>query len=176
MTDPYNPNPQYNPDLGKQPNAGAQPQYGQPSNPYAQQPGYGQPSDPYAQQPGYGQPQYGAPQPQYGQPVDPYAQPGYAPGYGMPQGYNPADPEAPYGRDMYGVPFSDKQKLMAGLLQIFLGGFGVGRFYLGYTGIGIAQIAVTWLTCGLGAIWPLIDGIMMLTGKVPDAQNRPLRD
>lgn len=170
MTDPYNPNPQYGPDLSKQP--GAQPQYGQPA--------YGQPSDPYAQQPqpGYGQPQYGAPQPQYGQPADPYAQqPGYGPApYGMPQGYNPADPEAPYGRDMYGVPFSDKQKLMAGLLQIFLGGFGVGRFYLGYTGIGIAQIAVTWLTCGLGAIWPLIDGIMMLTGKVPDEQGRPLRD
>ncbi|MFE3546154.1 NINE protein [Nocardia sp. NPDC059177] len=177
MTDPYNPNPQYGPDLGKQP--GGQPQYGQPSDPYAQQPqpGYGQPpSDPYAQQPGYGQPQYG--QPQYGQPADPYAQPqpGYAPAYGMPQGYNPADPEAPYGRDMYGVPFSDKQKMMAGLLEIFLGSFGVGRFYLGYTGLGIAQIAVVWLTCGLGAIWPLIDGIMMLTGKVPDAQGRPLRD
>ena len=175
MTDPYNPNPQYGPDLSKPQDSGAHPQYGQPA--------YGQPSDPYAQQPqpGYGQPQYGAPQPQYGQPADPYAQqpqPGYgaAPYGAMPQGYNPNDPEAPYGRDMYGVPFSDKQKLMAGLLQIFLGSFGVGRFYLGYTGLGIAQIAVTWLTCGLGAIWPLIDGIMMLTGKVPDAQGRPLRE
>lgn len=175
MTDPYNPNPQYGPDLSKPQDGGSQPQYGQPA--------YGQPSDPYAQQPqpGYGQPQYGAPQPQYGQPADPYAQqpqPGYgaAPYGAMPQGYNPNDPEAPYGRDMYGVPFSDKQKLMAGLLQIFLGSFGVGRFYLGYTGLDIAQIAVTWLTCGLGAIWPLIDGIMMLTGKVPDAQGRPLRD
>ncbi|MFC9877341.1 NINE protein [Nocardia salmonicida] len=175
MTDPYNPNPQYGPDLSKPQDSGSQPQYGQPA--------YGQPSDPYAQQPqpGYGQPQYGAPQPQYGQPADPYAQqpqPGYgaAPYGAMPQGYNPNDPEAPYGRDMYGVPLSDKQKLMAGLLQIFLGSFGVGRFYLGYTGLGIAQIAVTWLTCGLGAIWPLIDGIMMLTGKVPDAQGRPLRD
>ncbi|WP_410876755.1 NINE protein [Nocardia sp. A7] len=176
MTDPYNPNPQYGPDLNKPHDSGSQPQYGQPA--------YGQPSDPYAQQPqqpGYGQPQYGAPQPQYGQPSDPYAQqpqPGYgaAPYGAMPQGFNPNDPEAPYGRDMYGVPFSDKQKLMAGLLQIFLGSFGVGRFYLGYTGLGIAQIAVTWLTCGIGAIWPLIDGIMMLTGKVPDAQGRPLRD
>ena len=53
--------------------------------------------------------------------------------------------------------------MTAGLLQIFLGSFGVGRFYLGYTGIGVAQIAVTWLTCGLGAIWPLIDAIMILT-------------
>ncbi|WP_336086864.1 TM2 domain-containing protein [Nocardia sp. SSK8] len=173
MTDPYNPNPQYGPDLGKQP---GQPQYGQPADPYAQQPGYGQPSDPYAQQPGYGQPQYG--QPQYGQPADPYAQPqpGYAPAYGMQPGFNPADPEAPYGRDMYGVPYSDKQKMIAGLLQILVGGLGIGRFYLGYTGLGIAQIAVTICTCGLGVIWTLIDGIMMLTGKVPDVQGRPLRD
>ena len=66
---------------------------------------------------------------------------------------------------------------MAGVLQLTLGSFGVGRFYLGYTGIGIAQIAVTWLTCGLGAIWPLIDGVMILVGKVPtDADGIPLKD
>ncbi|MEP9413159.1 TM2 domain-containing protein [Gordonia sp. VNQ95] len=86
--------------------------------------------------------------------------------------------DAPYPFPAVQVPglFSDKSKLTAGLLQLFLGGFGVGRFYLGYTGIGIAQIAVTWLTCGFGAIWPLIDGILMLVGKVPDVNNRPLRD
>jgi TM2 domain-containing membrane protein YozV len=78
--------------------------------------------------------------------------------------------------DAYGRPLSDKSKLTAGLLQILLGSFGVGRFYLGYTGIGIAQIAVTWLTCGLGGIWPLIDGIMIITGKVPDAEGRTLRE
>jgi TM2 domain-containing membrane protein YozV len=84
---------------------------------------------------------------------------------------------SPYGIDpITGMPFSDKSKMTAGLLQIFLGTFGVGRFYTGHTGIAIAQIAVSWLTCGVGAIWPLIDGVMMLTGKVPDAQGRPLRD
>ena len=36
-----------------------------------------------------------------------------------------------------------KSKLAAGLLGIFLGSFGVHRFYLGFIGIGIAQIAVT---------------------------------
>ncbi len=83
---------------------------------------------------------------------------------------------APYGLDAYGRPLSDKSKLTAGLLQIFLGGFGIGRFYLGYTSIGILQIVVTWLTCGLGGIWPLIDGIMIITGKVPDAQGRTLSE
>jgi len=70
-----------------------------------------------------------------------------------------------------------KSKLVAGLLQIFLGSFGVGRFYLGYTGMAVAQILVTWLTCGLGAIWPLIDGIMIITGSVKtDAKGVPLKD
>jgi len=124
---------------------------------------------------GYGPPPggYGAPQ----------QQPPLQQGYGPPPGFNPPpapgmmQPGAPYGVDpMTGMPLSDKSKMTAGLLQIFLGSFGVGRFYLGYTGLGIAQIAVVWLTCGFGSIWTLIDGIMMLTGKVPDAQGRPLRD
>jgi len=83
-------------------------------------------------------------------------------------------PGAPFGVDpMTGMPLSDKSKMTAGLLQIFLGNFGVGRFYLGYTGLGVLQICFAWMTCGL---WPLIDGIMILTGKVPDATGRPLRD
>jgi TM2 domain-containing membrane protein YozV len=77
---------------------------------------------------------------------------------------------------MYGRPLSDKSKLTAGLLGIFLGGFGVGRFYLGYTTIGVLQLVVTLLTCGLGSIWGLIDGIIILIGNVPDPQGRPLRD
>jgi TM2 domain-containing membrane protein YozV len=87
------------------------------------------------------------------------------------------NPDAPFGIDpVSGIPFSDKQKMVGGLLQIFFGYVGAGRFYTGHTGLAIAQIAVSWLTCGAGALWPLIDGIMMLTGKVTDAQGRPLRD
>ena len=78
--------------------------------------------------------------------------------------------------DAYGRPLSDKSKLLAGLLQIFLGTFGIGRFYLGYTGIGIAQLAVSVLTCGIGAIWPFIDGILILMGRVPDSGGRTLRE
>ena len=74
------------------------------------------------------------------------------------------------------VTQSDKSKLVAGLLQIFLGGLGIGRFYLGYTTIGIVQIVVTVFTLGIGALWPFVDGIMILMGKVPDAQGRALRD
>ncbi|XNL31542.1 TM2 domain-containing protein [Longispora sp. K20-0274] len=77
---------------------------------------------------------------------------------------------------MTGEILSDKSKLVAGLLQIFLGGFGVGRFYTGHTNIAIAQILVTWLTCGLGSLWPLIDGILILVNGGTDAQGRKLRD
>jgi TM2 domain-containing membrane protein YozV len=71
---------------------------------------------------------------------------------------------------------SDKSKVVAGVLQILLGAFGAGRFYTGHTGKAIAQIAVTWVLCGAGAVWPLIDGILILVKGGTDAQGRPLRD
>ena len=70
-----------------------------------------------------------------------------------------------------------KSKMAAGLLGIFLGGWGIHNFYLGYTGKGIAQIFVTLFTCGFGAIWGLIEGIMILTGSInTDAEGNPLVD
>jgi hypothetical protein len=83
---------------------------------------------------------------------------------------------AGYGVDQHGRPLSDKSRLVAGLLQVFLGGLGIGRFYLGYSTIGALQIVATVFTCGIGAVWPLIDGIMILMGNVPDAQGRTLRE
>jgi TM2 domain-containing membrane protein YozV len=82
---------------------------------------------------------------------------------------------APYGVDpITGKPFSDKSKLGAGLLQILLP-LGIGRFYTGHTGIGVAQLVVTLLTCGVGGIWPLVDGIVLLATNPTDANGRPLR-
>lgn len=72
--------------------------------------------------------------------------------------------------------YSDKSKLVAGLLGILLGGFGAGRFYTGHTGMAIAQIAVTWLTLGCGVLWPVIDGVLILVKGGTDAQGRILRD
>lgn len=111
----------------------------------------------------------------------PVQQGGYGPpqgGYGMLPYGNPYAPQAlaPYGVDPYtGLPYSDKSKLVAGLLQIFLGGLGIGRFYLGNPGMAIAQILVTWFTLGFGALWPLIDGIVLLAGRPRDSAGRPLR-
>ncbi|CAL9540567.1 MULTISPECIES: TM2 domain-containing protein [unclassified Streptomyces] len=81
-------------------------------------------------------------------------------------------PEAPYGVDPKGRPYSDKSKIVAGLLQIFLGGLGIGRFYVGSVGVGVAQL----LTCGGLGIWALIDGILFLTSSDrTDKQGRVLR-
>lgn len=149
-----------------QPDTGPQPTQGYPG------PGYDQPR---FDQPRFDQPEYGQPPPGYQQPPQPYGQPGYAaPGYGT-GGY--ADPSAPYGYDMAGRPYSDKQKLVAGLLGIFLGAFGVGRFYTGHTGLGVAQLVVGIFTCfTVSSIWGLIDGILILVNGGTDSEGRPLRD
>jgi len=90
------------------------------------------------------------------------------------------NPPTPFGFDpQTGRPYSDKEKVLAGLLQLFVGCFGVGQFYTGHTGIGVAQLLITVLTLGFLApvsmLWGLIDGILMLTGSVADKQGRPLR-
>lgn len=107
----------------------------------------------------------------------PYPPPGQYP-YPPPGPYR--DPMAPYGRHpLTGEPLSDKSKVVAGLLQLLglLGIVGIGRIYLGYTGLGIAQLIVGLVTCGIGAIiWGIVDAVLILTDKVRDPAGRPLRD
>ncbi|MFE0750234.1 TM2 domain-containing protein [Gordonia sp. NPDC058843] len=171
------------------------PQYGDQQYGTAQQYGdqqYGTPQQ-YGDQQQYGAPQQYGGQQQYGAPQ----QFGAAQPYGAPQGGYPAapgygyggapDPTAPYGRDpATGEPLSDKSKLVAGLLQIFLGSLGVGRFYIGDNTTGAIQLGLTilgYITAiflvgfiiifGV-AIWALVDGIMMLTGSVRDKNGLKL--
>ena len=77
-----------------------------------------------------------------------------------------------------------KSKLAAGLFGIFLGAFGVHDFYLGNVRNGVIKLCLTligWILCGLGPIaaqiWGLVDGILVLAGKVTtDANGVPLKD
>ncbi|HVS03221.1 MAG TPA: TM2 domain-containing protein [Thermoanaerobaculia bacterium] len=59
-------------------------------------------------------------------------------------------------------PAGTDKKTIAGILGILLGAFGVHKFYLGYTKEGIIQIVVTILTCGLGGLIGVIEGILYL--------------
>lgn len=85
-------------------------------------------------------------------------------------------------------PLSDKSGVVAGLLQLFFGSFGAGRFYLGLTTIAILQLSVgafgvlttiigfTGLPFLLGAaVWGALDAILIFTGSVKDRDGRTLR-
>ena len=61
----------------------------------------------------------------------------------------------------------ESKRVLAGILGILLGPFGVHKFVLGYTTQGIILLATTIVTCGIGAaitsIIGLIEGIIYLT-------------
>jgi TM2 domain-containing membrane protein YozV len=80
---------------------------------------------------------------------------------------------------------SDKSKVAAGILGIFLGVFGVHNFYLGNTGKAVAQLLISILSLGLlawaSAIWGLVEGILILCSKPgtqwhKDAEGKELQD
>jgi len=60
-------------------------------------------------------------------------------------------------------PAGAEKKIAAGICGILLGGLGVHKFILGYTKEGIIQIIITVVTCGIGSIIGLIEGIIYLT-------------
>lgn len=68
-----------------------------------------------------------------------------------------------------------KSKVVAGILGILIGWTGAHQFYLGNMKGGIIRLIVSVVTCGFGGIWGLIEGIMILIGKIDkDAQGNPL--
>ena len=67
-----------------------------------------------------------------------------------------------------GKPAGAEKKVVAGIFGILLGGLGIHKFYLGYTKEGIIQIIVTLVTCGIGSIIGLIEGIIYLTKSDED--------
>ncbi|WIY01472.1 DUF1707 domain-containing protein [Amycolatopsis mongoliensis] len=112
------------------------------------------------------------PHPGFFGPPPAYPQPTMqVPMYGPPDQYAPPAP-MPYAQQP--VPYSYRSKTVAGVLQIVLP-FGVGRFYTGQVGLGLLQLFVCLITLGFGAIWPLIDGIVLLANGGLDAEGRPLR-
>jgi len=139
-------------------------------------PGPDEPTAPHAASP---QLPYGAQAPWSG----PHQAPGWYPGgpyQTAPYGVHPAS----------GIPYSDKSKTTAGLLQLllpFVGVCGVGRLYTGHLAIGLVQLlgmfvgfvlilaVVGLLVVPAIWLWSVIDGAVILAGNSTDAQGRPLR-
>jgi len=55
-------------------------------------------------------------------------------------------------------------KIPAGICGIILGGFGVHKFILGYTGSGIIMLLVSLLSCG--ALYPIMHIIGLIEGII----------
>ncbi|HMO11819.1 MAG TPA: TM2 domain-containing protein [Actinotalea sp.] len=142
---------------------------------------------PYGPPAGYGSHHGGPPAAGYGPPAGYGYGTAPVPGYGWSPAFTP-DAGAPWGRDPFtGQPLSDKSKIVAGLLQIFLGSFGVGRFYTGHTSTAIIMLSLTLvgivgslLVVGIFVvigvqIWAVVDGIMLLAGGQTDVNGYLLR-
>lgn len=65
--------------------------------------------------------------------------------------------------------WTPRSKVVAGVLGIFLGAFGVHNFYLGYNRKAIIQLLLTLLSFGMlswvSSIWGLVEGILILVSK-----------
>jgi TM2 domain-containing membrane protein YozV len=86
---------------------------------------------------------------------------------------------------------STKSSAVAGLLQLFFGWFGIGRFYVGSgTSIALGAIQLVLGLFGLLtfffffvgliiliplSIWTFIDAIVLFTGSARDSEGRRLR-
>lgn len=57
----------------------------------------------------------------------------------------------------------ESKRVLAGVMGILIGGLGIHRFVLGDTTGGILRIVITLVTCGLGSLIGLIEGIIYLT-------------
>ncbi len=92
-----------------------------------------------------------------------------------------ADTTSPYARGIAGnltpyelMPVSDRSRVAAGILGIIIP--GIGRMYLGYWVQGFLQF-MTSFCFGLGYIWSIVDGVLILTGTPKlDGYGRRLRD
>lgn len=62
----------------------------------------------------------------------------------------------------------ESKRVVAGVLAILIGGFGLHRFILGDTTGGILRIVISVLTCGLGGMLGLVEGIIYLTKSDAD--------
>ncbi len=65
-------------------------------------------------------------------------------------------------------PEVNTKKILCGVMGIIFGGLGIHRFILNDVPGGLLRILITLVTCGLGSIIGLIEGIIYLTKTDPE--------
>jgi len=58
---------------------------------------------------------------------------------------------------------AQSKRVLAGVMGILFGGWGIHKFVMGMPLAGLLQILITIATCGLGGLIGLIEGIIYLT-------------
>lgn len=122
------------------------------------------PNTQYAPNSAYSQP--GA-YPSTSAPAQNYSAPTQGQSYGTPSQYGSPQP---YGTQPPNFVPSSKDKVVAGILAIVLGGIGVHKFYLGKIGQGFLYLIFCWT--GIPAILGLIEGILYLLASDEEFHRR----
>lgn len=83
---------------------------------------------------------------------------------------------------LIGSYLQHKEAVKSRKLAIFLamfpltGLFGGHRWYLGFYKIAMIQLTVTAFTLGTGYLWPFVEGILLIAGRIDkDQEGRPLK-
>lgn len=91
------------------------------------------------------------------------------------------------GESMTENQLSPKSKVVAALLNFFLGYLGIHRFYIGKIGTGVIMlilnvlgaattfIFVGWALIVVAGIWDLVDFIKIICGKMTDSNGKIIK-
>lgn len=87
------------------------------------------------------------------------------------------------GRPLGEPPVKHRRRILAGLLAVFLGIYGIHNFYLGYRSRALCQLLLTLVgglvTAGVAPVlvwvWALFEAVQLFTGRINrDGKGIPL--